>query len=191
MIENVSECIIGGGMVFALYHLWAMWPMRASMWHIRVSHRRWVSWASSFEKALSRIISNDTCVNIVPQPMYQRLDYALAVQNVCRKWFSMDTRDFDARKNSNGWLFGMSQWNDRHVGLIPMNVSWASQNGQVHGMTSWCMGHVVGESRWRWDTTLLCCRWSNTCKSNNIVNILYYILKKKKFLPLVSSVSAF
>ena len=36
-IENVLKCIIGGDMVLALHHPWALCPKQDILWHIRVS----------------------------------------------------------------------------------------------------------------------------------------------------------
>ena len=64
-----------------------------------------------------------TCVGIASHHVCRRLDYVLAIWNVCRKWLSMDTGEFNARENSDGWMFEMSWWDDRHMGQFSTDVS--------------------------------------------------------------------
>ena len=100
-------------------------------------------WKGSFKGNTGR----HGCVGIVPHPMCRRLDYTLAILNICRKWFSMDTIESNAWKSSDGWMFVMppTRWST-HESVLNGCV-WVSQDGRAvwrHGIASRCMSRVVG-----------------------------------------------
>lgn len=99
-----------------------------------------MSRAASFEKGCTGVSV------LCPNPCVGGWIRHLLSGTCACKWFSMDTVEFNARENPNGWMFGMYRRDDPHMGQFPMDVS--EQAKMARCLENWddirCMGRVVG-----------------------------------------------
>ena len=93
---NALKYTLEKGMVSALHRLWVLWLKQANLWYMCVSQWRRVFQDESFKHFFwNKFFKDNTgshmCVSIVPQPMYLRLDFALAIRYEVYNWHVMGT----------------------------------------------------------------------------------------------------